>query len=222
MALGKTNRIEGKAYSLKLKLKDGEKFLDCARFDVQEKQGTEYVTVSNTTDVSGDLFKLTTRVFEHDKGPIRSFNVALRDRTNNEAYFIDVGLGSGLGRSLANSILNLKAFSAVEIGLYPQKSKVDGKTYPAASLRQGGLDETVKWAFDPKSGLPAAEEFKARGGKTEKDYTKQEEFLLEKLKEFGAKLEKATPEQTEVPKTEIKAVTTKIVAKNTVDEGVPF
>ncbi len=198
MAIGKPGQSQGKAYSVKTRLKDGTTFLDCARFDLQEKQGDKYVTVQSTDTLDGDLFQVTTREGEYDGKPIRSFKLGLRDPSVGEAYFIDTSLGSSLGRNLANSILNLKAFDKVEIGLYGQKSKTNGKTYPAVAVRQGGSDETVKWAYDPKEGvLPEAETFKARGGKTEKDYTNQEIFLLEKLAEFGKALEKAPRTQNE-------------------------
>lgn len=222
MAIGKTNRTEGKSYSLKLKLKEGEKFLDCARFDIQEKVDGAYKTTGSATDVSGDLFRIETRVGDFNDQPIHSFKVGLRDAEKGEAYFIDVGLGSGLGRGLANSLLNLKAFNGVEIGLYPQTNRETKKVYPAVAVRQGGSDETVKWAYDPKDGvIPAPEEFKARGGKMEKDYTKQELFLLEKLKELGAKLggEKPAPE---TPKAISATKEAKPAATDKLDEQVPF
>ncbi len=189
MALGKTDRIAGKAYSLKLKLKDGTTFLDVPVFDVQEKQGDNYVSIQKVTDVSGDLIKVETRQNEYEGSPIRNVKLALRDAEKGEIYFTEFGLGSGLGRGLANSLLSLKAFNKVEIGLYGQKSKKDGKTYPAVSLRQGGTDDTVKWAYDPKEGvIPPAREFEGKGGKTERDWTKTEEFLFAKIQEFAAKV----------------------------------
>lgn len=200
MALGKTNRIDGKAYSLKLKLKDGESFLEIPQFDVQEKQGDKFVSIARETDVAGDLVKIETRVFDHDKGPIRSFKLALKDFEKNEIYFVDVGLGSGLGRGLANSILNLKGFTNVQVGLYGQKSKKDGKTYGAVSVRQGDEEGTVKWKYDPKaekSPVPAIREYpgkidpKTKKPKMEKDDSAQQEFFLAQLNEFAAVVEEA-------------------------------
>lgn len=206
--LGKKNRIDGKAYSLKLQLKDGTEFLECARFKVEEKKADGKFGPAKdagghdlyVTDVSGDLFRITTRVFEHDQGPIRSFNVGFRDSENNEAYFTDIGLGNGVGRSLANSILNLKSFDNVELGLYVQKK--EDKTYPAGSVRQGGKTETVKWAYTPATGLPLHEELKGRGGKLEKDFTNQEVFLFDKLAEFGKTLEKTSAATSTKPTSE--------------------
>lgn len=186
MALGKTNRIEGKAYFLKLKLKDGERFLDVPVFDVTEKIDGKYVPVQKVEDVNGDLIKINTRLGEFEGSPIRNVTLVLKDRKKGEVYYVDFGLGSGLGRGLANSVLSLKEFVNVQIGLYGQKSKKDGKTYPAVSVRQGSSDETIKWAHDPKDGiLPAFREFKGKGGKLEKDWTETEEFLFDEIKTFA-------------------------------------
>lgn len=236
MALGKTNRIDGKAYSLKLKLKDGATFLDVPVFDVQEKQGDNYVSIQKVTDVSGDLIKVETRQNEYEGSPIRNVKLALRDAEKGEVYFTEFGLGSGLGRGLANSLLSLKAYSKIEIGLYGQKSKKDGKTYPAVSLRQGGTDDTVKWAYDPKEGvIPPAREFEGKGGKVERDWTKTEEFLFAKIQEFAAKVaaaqkgEQASQETKseivpakEEPKQSAPAKTEAPKGRKKNDESVPF
>ncbi len=205
MALGKQNKIEGKAYSLKLKLKDGDKFLEIPQFDVQEKQGDKYVSIARETDVAGDLVKVETRVGDYEGQPIRNVTLALKDYEKGEIYYVGFSLGSGLGRGLANSILNLVKhdkdgnvvaanFSNVQIGLYGQKSKKDGKTYGAVAVREGENTETVKWKYDPAakdSPLPAIREFAGKGGKIEKDPTEQEEFFLAKLNEFAKVVEAA-------------------------------
>ncbi len=229
MAIGKPNRGSGKSFTLKLKLKDGDEFLECARFDIQQKVGDKYEVTGNTTDVNGNLVGVETRIGDFEGQPIHSFKLALRDKNDageDETYYVDASLGSGLGRGLANSILNLKAFDNVQLGLYPQTNKQTKKVYPAVSVRQGSADETVKWAYDPKDGvIPAPEEFKARGGKIEKDYTKQELFLLEKLKELGAKLgnEKPAAEKSKDEAGPAKATkTAKPAATESLDEDVPF
>lgn len=219
MALGKQQRNDGKAYSLKLKLKEGDLFLDCAHFDVQEKQGDAYVTIAKETDVSGDLFSLSTRLGDFNGQPIRSFKAGLRDAAKNEAYFVDVSLGSSVGRNLANSLLNLKDFKGVEIGLYGQKNKETRKVYPAVALRQGGNTDTVKWAYDPKTTPElAVREFKGKGGKIEKDYSGAEEFLFAKLTEFGKVVEANRPARQEAPANEDPAP----AANEPADSDIPF
>lgn len=200
MALGKQNRqIEGKTFSLKLKLKDGEKFADVPFFEVSERtdekdaQGKyKYNKIGRETDVAGDLVFLETRVGEYEGNPVRSFTLGLQDNEKNEAYFVGVSLGSGVGRGLANSILNLKNFNNVQLGSYAQVNKDTKKSYGAVSLRQGDDSSTVKWKYDPKaanSEFPAPREFVGKGNKMERDYTAQEEFLVAKLNEFAKVVE---------------------------------
>lgn len=234
MALGNKNKIEGKAYSLKLKMKEGETFLDVPYFDLQKKVGDEYKSMKGDDlaaitgsdelihDVAGQLVKVDTRIGEFEGSPVHSYTLALRDSNRNEVYYVNVGLGSSLGRSLANSLLNLTAFNDVEIGLYGQKNKETKKVYPAACLRQGDDRKVVKWKYDPKdpaSGLPAAREFEGRGGKKERDYTAQEEFFIAQLKELGKKVE-ASSKGTKQPE---KAPTAPVPSNgDTLDEDVPF
>jgi hypothetical protein len=119
---------------------------------------------------------------------VRSFTLGLQDKDKNEAYFVSVGLGSGVGRGIANSVLNLKAFDNVQLGAYAQVNKETKKSYGAVAVRQGDGNTTVKWKYDPKapnSELPAPREFVGKGNKIERDCTAQEEFLLAKLKEFA-------------------------------------
>jgi hypothetical protein len=224
MALGKQNRIEGKAYSLKLKLKDGDKFLETPVFDVQEKQGDKYVSVGRETDVAGDLIKIETRVGDYEGQPIRNVTAALKDFEKGEIYYVGFSLGSGIGRGLANSLLNLKSFDNVQIGLYGQKSKKDGKVYGAVAVRQGDDNTTVKWKHDPKAentALPPAREFAGKGGKVEKDLTTQEEFFLAQLAELAKVVEEAAKN---APKVAPKAVaaTTSAPTEQTEDGEPPF
>jgi len=195
MALGKKNgRIEGKAFSLKLKLKEGTTFLETPYFEIQEKQGDKYVVTGKESDVSGDLIKVETRVNEYEGAPIRSFKVALRDSQTNEIYFTEFGLGSSVGRGVANSVLNLTDFADVQFGCYVTKNKETQKKYPAVSVRQGNSDKTTGWKFNPKdegSEMPSVREFAGKGGKTEKDWTAVEEFFLAKLNAFAGVVDAA-------------------------------
>ena len=223
--LGKPDRVfDGKSYSLKLKLKDGATFLEVPEFHVQEKGADgKYHTVQKVTDVSGDLHNVVVKTGEYEGQPIRTFTLWLTDVPNKERYFVDVGLGSSLGRTLANSVLNLKAFENVQVGLYSQKSqKDDGKTYPAVSLRQGNAKDTVKWRFRPEDGqLPPAREFAGKGGKIEKDWTATEEFLYGELEKFGAALNKRAPAAQPAEPAAAAPKEEKPAATN-IDEDVPF
>jgi len=234
MALGKQNKIiEGKAYSLRHRLKDGNTFVDVGFFEVQEKTGKDaqgkdvWSPAGRETDVAGDLVRIDTRLGEFEGNPIRSFVLSLRDSEKNEVYFTSFGLGSNLGRNVANSVLNLKAFNNVQFSNYGQLNKETKKTYPALSVRQGDDTTTVKWKYDPKGNeLPPPREFVGKGNKTERDYTAQEEFLFEKLKEFAKVVEAANKNR---PKSQSKndaqasvASTPSAPAQENLDEDVPF
>jgi len=188
MALGKPNRPQGKALNLKLRLKskDGTYLLPPV-FEISQKQADgSYPVVGTETDVSGDAVSLSVRTGEFEGRPVRSFNIGLRDAKAGEVYFVDIGLSSGIGRSLANSILNLKTRKNVQIGTYARKG-TDKKTYGAASIREDGSDETVKWKYDDKStpALPPARVYEGKGGVKERDFTAQEEFLYARLEELS-------------------------------------
>jgi hypothetical protein len=187
MALGRPNSFNGQTYSVRLKLKDGEQFLDCAVFDVQKKVGDKkYETVQRVADISGDIVDVKAESKEIDDNTIKSATIEMRDK--EERYFVQFSLGSSLGRNLANALLNLTDLNDVRIGLYSKKGDGD-KIYPAVALRVGTAKETIKWKYNPMEGeVPAVREFRGKGGKTEKDWSEAEDFFIEKLNEFGAEV----------------------------------
>lgn len=229
MALGKQKQnIEGKAYSLRHRLKDGVNFVDVGFFEVQEKTGKDaqgkdqWTVTGRETDVAGDLVRIDTRVGEYEGNPVHSFTLSLKDSEKNEVYFTTFSLGSALGRSTANSILNLKAFENVQLSNYGQTNKDTKKTYPALSVRQGDETATVKWKYDPKGGeMPAAREYQGKGNKIEKDYLAQEQFLVNKLNEFAKVVEAANKNRSKNTTVPASAPATVSSTENT-DEDVPF
>lgn len=202
MALGKQNRqFEGKSYSLQFKLKDGERFVDVGYFQVSEPTGekdangkNKYRDVGRETDVNGDLVSISVDSRDTEKGTVRSFTLGLNDADKKETYFTKFSLGSTIGRRTANAILNLKEFNNVQLSSYSQVNKETKKAYPALSVRQGDGTATIKLKYDPKADgtpLPKAREFEGKGGKKEYDYTAQEVFFLEQLKEFAKVVQEA-------------------------------
>jgi len=202
MALGKSNRVDGKALSLKLATKRDGAFLPRPEWEVSIKQADgEYKTLNNQElveavgvegplyDVAGDLIGVDTRVGSYEDSPIYNVSLNLRDKDRNEVYFTGFSVGSILGRKLANSVLNLKAFTNVQVGLYNQQNKETKKVYGAAALRQGDDTATVKGKFDVKTDENMQPRvFEGKGGKQERDYTKVDLFLFEQLKAFGEAL----------------------------------
>lgn len=189
MALGKTTRKNDlKAFALKLKLKDGEKFLDKPVFEVSQRQGDKYVVLPEKQyEVTGNLIGVEPREYIYQEETIRSFTLSIQD--NDEIYFVSIPFNS-LGRGLANSVLALPAFDNVQIGLYATKPKEKGgKSFPAASLRQN--DEIIRWKFN-LADIPAPTVVKFKG-KDLKNYTDQEVFFSEKLREFNKVIKAKAP-----------------------------
>jgi hypothetical protein len=190
MALGKQQRKNNlKAFSLKIKLKNGDKFLEKPVFEVkQRKEDGKYELLPEThSEVSGNLIGVEAKEYVYKNNPIRSFTLTLQDK--EDIYFVNVPFNT-IGRNLANALLALKDFSDVSIGLYSTKPKVEGgKSYPAASLRQDG--EIVRWKFEQdKLEAPDVTTFK---GQTMRDFTKQEQFFMAQLNELNKVIKSKAP-----------------------------
>jgi hypothetical protein len=187
MGLGKPQRKDLKAFSLKIKTKD----LPKPEFVVSERRGEKFEELPEREySVSGNLIGVEPKETVWQGKTIKSVNVTLTD--GDQIYFVTVPY-SNLGRGLMNSLLGLKAFGEVEISLYQTKPKTDGaKTYPAVSLRQGG--EIVRWRYSMDE-LPKPQEITFKG-ETMRDFTAVEAFLAEQLKELNKVIKATAPVQS--------------------------
>lgn len=203
MAVGKSNKFPAnKSYSARLTLKDGADFLPIPEFRFQGKDAAgEYKDLDNEAilqafgveapirEISGDLVAVDTRTGEYDKQPIYNVTLGLRDSSRNEIIFAQFVENNNLGRSVANRLLNLKAFENVQFGLYSQVNRETKKTYAAAALRQGDSTETIKFKYDPKTAPELQPRtFEGVGGKLTKDWTKVDSFLFGELTKLGESL----------------------------------
>ena len=213
MALGKPNRADGKAFSLKLATKRNGAFLPRPEWEVtvklpdgtysdpftNEKLKEEIDVEGPLYDAAGDLVSIDCREGSYEDKPIYNVSLNLRDRARNEVYFAGFSVGSALGRKLANAVLSLTAFDNVQVGLYNQVNKETKKVYGAAALRQGDNPATVKGKYDFKTDPNLQpREFEGVGGKSQKDWSKPDLFLFERLKEFAATI-KGKPANTVKP-----------------------
>ena len=179
MSFGKPNNNSAqKALSFKIKVKD----LPAPIFEVKQRDEDGKWGLLKTKDavtyVAGDLVAIEAKENEWDGDIIRSVSVSLMD--NDEIYFVTIPC-TNTGRNLMNSFAALKSFDKVSISLYMSKpSKKDGKTYPSACLRQD--DALVKGKFSQED-LPSPEEVIFKG-KTQRDFSACESFLLEQIKEL--------------------------------------
>lgn len=231
MAYGKTSgNFNGRHINAKYSMKEGTTFLETPYFRLSEKQGDKYSDLTpqqltdltgkdvHPTEISGDLVAIETRENEYEGSPIRSFKVTLQDGPTRN--YVEFGLGSINGRSIANALLNLTAFDGVQFSSWSSFDKAKNKSFARLSLRQGEASETVKWKYDPKvkdSPVPAAREFAGKGGKTERDYTEQEVFFFKALQDFA----KVVEEAAKAPKAE-KPVKAAAPASQEVDGEPPF
>ncbi len=218
MAVGNKNRSHnGKAYTARVSLKDGQNFRPVPEFTFQTKDATgEYVDMTAAQiqdafgveapvrEISGDLVAVDTRIGEYDGQPIHNVTLGLRDAERNEIVFTQFVSNNNLGRGIANRLLNLKAFENVQLGLYSQQNKELKKSFAAASIRQGTSDDTIKYFYDPKIAPEVQPRlFEGKGGKTEKDYTKVDDFLFAELKKLGETLKaNRSNAKQEAPKSE--------------------
>ena len=196
MAFGTGSRSFGpKAvlYSFKIKTKD----LPSPLFDVKKKVGDEYVPQKETaTRVSGTLISASPRENTHQGKVIKSINLTLQD--GDDVYFVSVGY-TYIGRNLFNSLLALKTFDDIEIGLYQSKPKPDAKIktgFASVALRQHG--ELVRGPFDPKKDLPPIKKIVLNGA-TVSDTTDVDAFFDGKMKAFCKVVNAAAPKPVSAP-----------------------
>lgn len=120
-----------------------EKNLDQPYFVIKTKQEgqKELVTVAGTDKrikfLNGDLVDMRGKKGKTAEGKeIESTTAVFLDRAKDEAYLLTIGQ-TYLGRNILNSLIALKTFNGVEIGLYTSKPKPgQEKGFKSAAVRQ--------------------------------------------------------------------------------------
>ena len=164
MSFGKSsgNRDFGpnaKLYYFKLKTKD----LPEPLWEVKQKEGDDLVVVDAAAKfVDGDIIDIQNKEFQHGKKVIKSVTVTFHDTAagKNDVYFVTVP-HTYLGRNILNSLLGLKTYGGVQIGLYTSKPKPDPKDptkmrpgFHSAAVRQGGQLVYGKFKFEELPVIP--------------------------------------------------------------------
>ncbi len=207
MSLGSTNQNTGKLYILKVLTKDVDKKEIPPVFAVSEKVTVEedgkkvekWQKTSEVKDVSGTLTKVECSKREWEGQEYDVIKVTLTDYEKDESYLLDLRQNS-VARNIYNSILSLKTFDNVSVGLYEKKGSGDnaGKKFPAVSVKQGG--NRTEWAFKLDE-LPEIKKVKV-GKKVAIDSSELDEFYVKHLTEFGERLKNT--KQAAPPKKEVK------------------
>ncbi len=199
MSFGNTRkRTDLKAYAFRIKTKD----LPVPHFEVQTREndkwvpltepvkdtegkitGTKVVTAQN---IEGNLLAIESRKTVFQGKTIKSTSVTLQD--GDQIYFVTIP-NSMLGRGILNRLINLKAFTNVQIGLYASKPQSEGeKSFHRASVRQD--DEIVNWKYTFEQ-LPEAPQIKKASGEVlGRDYDALDAFFEKEVAELNSKIKK--------------------------------
>ncbi len=195
MAFGTGNRSFGPnavLYSFKIKTKD----LPAPIFEVSKKGADgKYAVLAaphgTASRVSGNIISAAPKENVHEGKTIRSINLTLQD--GDDVYFVSVG-ETFLGRNLYNSLLGLKTFTDIEIGLYQSKPKpgaVNQTGFASVALRQSG--ELVRGPYDPKgTEMPKTKKVRVNG-KDQTDTEELDNWFREKMKAWCKVVNAAAP-----------------------------
>jgi hypothetical protein len=250
MALGNTTvQSDNKLVILKIKTKtidkDTKKEIPAVPhvFQTTEKIDGKWVASENYIyRFSGDLTKIDFEVGEWEGTTYDKIKFMFVDSDAKEQYLLEMR-GGGNFRALANSILNLDPAdtTGLSVSLYKTHSDKTNKDYSNIALFQGPKGEKgalVKGKFLWEQ-MPAVEKVTFKG-KQISDDSLVNSWIIDKLKEFAAKLGKkttnatATPKETSAPApaSSTKAADKKANKKNTPppapetddsnDETIPF
>lgn len=171
-----------------------EKDLPQPFFEIKTKEGDKnYVVVHSVKDeikfLGGDLVDLRNKTSEHNGKEIVSVSATFVDRVKDEAYIVTLS-ESYLGRNIVNSLIALKTFNGVEIGLYCSKPKEGhAKGFNSAAVRQNGALIYGKFKNEQLPKIP-----KVKVGKdVHSDTTEITAFFAKQVEEFAKVLRAAQP-----------------------------
>ena len=181
--LGSSNNNQtGTLIVLKPKSQNKDKEAVKPYFEINKKGDHGWASEDNQSisQVSGDLFKIDQKEQEW-KGD-KYFTVQVYVRDDEETYLLDLRLNMAT-RGLFNALLGLDTFKDVGVSYFRSKSGFD-----TFSVTQGGERVSWKYALDE---LPKVDSV-TLGTKTIKDFSKLDNFFLEKLSELGERVAKAS------------------------------
>lgn len=179
--LGNENNQNGKLFILKIKSKDESDKPVAPFFTVTEKIDGNWKVTSKVKDVQGRISKVEVEEKEWEQETYSAVKVYLNDDSLQETYLLDLRFNN-LTRQLFNSLINVKDFGNVKIGLYEKTSKKDGKVYPNAAVREG--EKLVNWKHELDA-LPKVVEIPIKGKKPIRDYSEINDFYVTELNKFA-------------------------------------
>lgn len=179
-----------KVYFVSIKEKD----LEQPYFEIKAKDDSgKYVIVGAISDkikyLGGALIGLKNKTFKYEGKDIESTTATFVDKAKDEAYLLTISQGY-LGRNILNSILNLKTFEGLELGLYVSKPKEgQAKGFHSVALRQNGVLIYGKFKMEE---LPKINKVKV-GKDVHSDATEINAFYTKHIEEFAKVVQAAAP-----------------------------
>ncbi len=207
MAFGKTSggRNYGpnaQIFYFQLKTKD----LPEPVFEVKQKQGEDLVVVdTGVRFVEGNLIDIQNKEFKHGKKTIKSVSAVFQDTSKgkNEVYFVGIP-HTYLGRNILNSLLALKTFGGIQIGVYKSKPRPDLKNpgvmregFASSAVRQNGQLVYGKFKNEELPKIPKVQV----GEETFGDSTEITAFFTAQVGELAKAVKTAAPAYADVPAT---------------------
>ncbi len=202
MAIGSDyEKSDNKLFILKIKTKIIDKTGKEAPalphvFQILEKVDSAWVAQEEyQTQFGGDLTKIEFDKKEWEGTEYNIIKFKFEDADLKESYLLDCRTSSDF-RSLSNSILALdpENLTGLKIRMYKKKGKTGDKEYSNIGLYQN--DEFIKGKYSWDE-MPGVEKVKFKG-KEMSDTSKLDEWTIEKLKEFAAKI-KVGPKTEKAP-----------------------
>lgn len=170
-----------------------EKDLPQPFFEVKIKEDGKYVIVGPISEgikyLGGTLVDIKNKTFKYEGKDIESVTSTFVDKVKDEAYLLTISQGF-LGRNILNSLLALKTYEGIEIGLYTTKPKEGyDKGFNSASVRQNNVMIYGKFKNEE---LPKIIKVKV-GKDTHSDSTEINAFFTAQVEEFAKVLRAAHP-----------------------------
>jgi hypothetical protein len=171
-----------------------EKDLPQPFFEIKTKEGDKTVVVAGVDKqikfLAGDLVDIRNKTGKTAEGKeIESASVSIFDREKDEGYIVSVGQ-TFLGRNILNSLVNLKTFNGIEIGLYTSKPKPgQAKGFKSAAVRQNG--QLIYGKFKNEE-LPEIKKVQV-GKEVHSDQVMINAFFTQQVEEFAKVLRAARP-----------------------------
>jgi len=186
-----STKSNNKFFYVKIKgLKKDEK---TPYFEFQQKKEEVYEVVDKKESFTGCVDgPIKIKHFQYEGKDCIEYKVSITDAEEGETYILSLG-SSGITRNILNSIMSLETLiEPINISVYVNKSKKDGKEYKQVSVRNAITEEFIPWKFPILELNGMMDPIKDKKGVTVKnDTSRLDEFMESQVVQWGKKFESA-------------------------------